>query len=426
MSNAWLGKDYGLQLKQFLLDNFQVRYVVKSEAEHWFQNAQVSTVYVVVQRGGAGTAPARFVTMRQPLSTFAGKSAADIVQHVADFYDQVDTCEQPANTDWAADPDYPTAYEHTAGHTRVSLVPTTRLRAMVATQENWENCFLAADLLADFTGYLVTPTGPIFTNGRGKKTPANKFFIITAAQQKTAKIEDRFLKPILKSSQEIKFLHHKAQTKTNFFVCSDDEDVLRQHYPNAYRWIKQGQNALNKDGIRLSELLKKNKPHWYTLKPTEPASIFISINPEKRAFFSYVDVPLRTDQRLVNIRPTVATDTTLVAALLNSIVTLLIVEIRGTARNLGALDLNSNFFKKYIQMLNPALLDAGKRRDILTAFLPLSQRLIQDYDTEFTQHDRLLFDQAVFTAFGLPISRVPKMYEQLTDLIQNRVTRKDK
>ena len=50
-SNAWLGKEYGFQFKKFLLDNFHIKYVVKSCAEHWFSDSHVSTIYAVFQKG---------------------------------------------------------------------------------------------------------------------------------------------------------------------------------------------------------------------------------------------------------------------------------------------------------------------------------------------------------------------------------------
>ena len=50
-SNAWLGKEYGFQFKKFLLDNFHIKYVVRSSAEHWFSDSKVSTIFSVLQQG---------------------------------------------------------------------------------------------------------------------------------------------------------------------------------------------------------------------------------------------------------------------------------------------------------------------------------------------------------------------------------------
>ncbi len=61
-SNAWLGKEYGFQFKKFLLDNFHIKYIVKSNAEHWFSDSQVSTIYTILQKA-ISNEPTKFVTI---------------------------------------------------------------------------------------------------------------------------------------------------------------------------------------------------------------------------------------------------------------------------------------------------------------------------------------------------------------------------
>jgi len=41
---------------------------------------------------------------------------------------------------------------------------------------------------------------------------------------------------------------------------------------------------------------------WYYLKPELPANIFISINPDKKLFFSFSKLSIQLNQRLVAIR----------------------------------------------------------------------------------------------------------------------------
>lgn len=427
-SNAWLGKNYGLQLKRFLLDNFHIRYVVKSEAEHWFENAQVSTVYVVVQRESRPHhRPTRFVTLRQPLEHFRADTPAGIIGQVAAFYDAVDTCDGAGAAAWQPDPAYSgSAYEHRHGLARVSVVPQARLAAMRTSEENWESLFVAPDVLSPFAARLINPTGTVFQNGRGTRTGQDKFFILSAAEALAAGIEDDFLQPLVRSSRELTSLHHTAAPTGYSFICTQDEATLAADYPGAYRWVKKWEQARNEKGKLLPQVLRANQPHWYSLRAEAPASIFISINPDKKLFFSYTDQPVQLNQRLVAIRPVAAADTALVAALLNSVVTLLIVELNGTARNLGALDLNADFFKSRVRLLDPSGLTAAQRQAVLKAFARLSGRTVRGYTTEFAQPDRRRFDEAVFTAFGFPLTLLDPLYKMLTDLMENRVTRKDK
>jgi hypothetical protein len=62
----------------------------------------------------------------------------------------------------------------------------------------------------------------------------------------------------------------------------------------------------------------------------------------------------------------------LIAGLLNSVITFLILEMRGTSRNLGALDLNADFLKQ-LRMLNPNLLSKKDIDAIIIAFRPIKK-----------------------------------------------------
>jgi hypothetical protein len=117
-----------------------------------------------------------------------------------------------------------------------------------------------------------------------------------------------------------------------------------------------------KQELPLPEVLKTRKPFWYSLAPEEKANIFISINPSQRLFFSFSKSPLLyLNQRLVAIRVK-KKDVEIISALLNSIVSLLIVELNGVSRNLGALDLNADFFKTKMKMFDPVCFQTNRRQ----------------------------------------------------------------
>ena len=77
-SNAWLGKEYGFQFKKFLLDNFHIKYIVKSIAEHWFSDSQVSTIYMVLQKG-ASVKPTKFVTIDFKLKEYFSQDISNTI-----------------------------------------------------------------------------------------------------------------------------------------------------------------------------------------------------------------------------------------------------------------------------------------------------------------------------------------------------------
>ena len=142
-SNAWLGKNYGLQYKKFLLDNFSIEYVFQSKAEHWFKNSQVSTIFITLKKGKSNN-PTRFVTLDFKLDEYfeEGKTKANL-QKIEDLYTQIDLCNNPANKDWEKDKIYPNVFHNLDDTVSVSIVSRKQLEQSLTTQENWATYFIA-------------------------------------------------------------------------------------------------------------------------------------------------------------------------------------------------------------------------------------------------------------------------------------------
>jgi hypothetical protein len=416
-SNAWLGKNYGLQFKEFLLDNFHIQYVVKSNAEHWFKDSKVSTIFVVLRKAKSNAKPTKFVTFN-----FKIESQFTDLQKIENFYTEIENCETSAN--WTQDQQFKTVYYAKDGSTRVSIVEKNYLDKSLQTQENWAINFIAQNPLSIFDKVLINPFPTLIDSGRGTRTGWDKMHIISKEEQKTLQIEKDFLQPILKSSTDIESILHSKQLDDFLFICDKSETELKSKYPNAYKWIKKWETEKNKTGILLPTVFAGRQPFWYTLKAEEPANIFISINPNEKLFFSYTTQKIGLNQRLVAIRAD--KDAELITALLNSIVSLLIVELNGVSRNLGALDLNADFFKTKMKILNPKLLNSKQKQDILASFATISNRTIESYKTEFQRQDRQDFDKTILKTFGFDTKILKQLYEILTETIENRVEMKNR
>jgi N-6 DNA Methylase len=420
-SNAWLGKNYGLQFKQFLLDNFHIKYVVKSNAEHWFKDSKVSTIFITLEKG-TSKEPTKFITINEKLETLFKDNSLQLFE---DFYTEIDNCNNPHNTNWKENTQFKNVYHKADGTITVSFVEQSHLLNSLATQENWATFFVNQNPLSVFEKKLINPFPSIYDTGRGTRTGWDEMHIISNDENKLLKIEEEFLLPILKTSQELKTIAYNNKSEYNLFVCKEDEKTLNAKYPNAYKHIKKFEATTNKTGIALPEVLKMRKPFWYSLAPEESANIFISINPSQRLFFSFSKSPLYLNQRLVAIRVK-KNDIEIVSALLNSIVSLLIVELNGVSRNLGALDLNADFFKTKMKMFEPSLLSDKQKEYILSKFEVLNKRQIQDYENEYQQKDRIAFDEEVLKAYGFKTDILPQLYSLLTETIRNRVEMKNR
>lgn len=420
-SNAWLGKNYGLQFKKFLLDNFHIKYVVKSNAEHWFKDSKVSTIFITLEKG-ASKEPTKFITVNEKLETLFKDNS---LQMFEDFYTEIDNCNNPKNAGWKEDTQFKKVFHKTDETITVSIVEQKYLLNSLASQENWATFFVNQNPLSVFEKKLINPFPSVYDTGRGTRTGWDEMHIISNDENKSLKIEKEFLLPILKTSQELKTIAYNNKSEYNLFVCKEDEKTLKAKYPNAYKHIKKFEATTNKTGIVLPEVLKTRKPFWYSLSPEESANIFISINPSQRLFFSFSKSPLYLNQRLVAIRVK-NKDVEIVSALLNSIVSLLIVELNGVSRNLGALDLNADFFKTKMKMLDPNLLSDKQKENILSKFETLSKRQIQDYENEYQQNDRIAFDEEILKAYGFKTDIIPQLYSLLTETIRNRVEMKNR
>jgi len=420
-SNAWLGKNYGLQFKKFLLDNFQIKYIVKSNAEHWFKDSKVSTIFITLEKG-TSKEPTKFITVNEKLETlFKDKT----LQQFEDFYTEVDNCNNSKNTNWNEDEQFKNVFHKTDKSITVSIVEQSHLLKSLASQENWATYFVSQNPLGVFEKKLINPFPSIYDTGRGTRTGWDEMHIISNEENKSLKIEKDFLLPILKTSQELKTIAYSNKSEYNLFVCNEDEKKLKSKFPNAYKHIKKFETTTNKTGIALPEVLKTRKPFWYSLAPEQSANIFISINPSQRLFFSFSNSPLYLNQRLVAIRVK-KKDIEIVSALLNSIVSLLIVELNGVSRNLGALDLNADFFKTKMKIFDPSLLTDKQKENILGKFKTLNKRQIQDYENEYKQKDRIAFDEEILKSYGFKTDTLPQLYSILTETINNRVEMKNR
>jgi type I restriction-modification system DNA methylase subunit len=423
-SNAWLSKNYGLQFKKFMLDNFSIRMIVKSTAEHWFTDSKVSTIFTVLQKN-IDQQKTRFVTLKSKLpDLFPDNNSA--LNHMADLFNEIEHCEVAGNTSWRRDPRYPNVYHKADGIVTVSLVDRAHLINQISTEENWSVNFIAQDPLSIFADQMINPYPSLFDVGRGTRANSDQFQVLTQETVEQEGLEMDFLLPAIKSSREIQAIHHTAPTTHFLFSCLTPVDGLND-FPRTRSWIGQFANAVNKKGIPYPKAYERHRPFWYSLRPEAPANIFITIGINDRFFFSYSDTPVYLNQRLVAIRTTDGTDVELISALLNSIVTLLIVEFLGISRSLGVLDLNADSFKSRLKIFDPSRLTTAQKTEILTRFRVISRRPVESIFAELQRTDRKDFDAAILRAYGFnPDEILPSLYELLANTVRDRIELKDR
>jgi hypothetical protein len=425
-SNAWLGKNYGLQFKKFILDNFSIKYVVRSKAEHWFHDSKVSTIFTTLKKEVSHT-PSKFITINKKLDELTENlNNNQVIELFKNLYAEIDNCDLEGNDSWVIDEHFPKVYHKTDGTATVSIISKQHLINQTDSQENWSINFLAENPFEEFEAHLINPFPTHIDSGRGTRTGWDPLHILSQDEVNVNNIDNQFLTPYLKNSRDISSIKHTNTDDNHLFVCDVDETTLSQNYPNTFSWIDKFRTVTNKTGSPLHQkFTNEGRDLWYSLEPEESANIFISINPNARLFFAYSEQSISLNQRLIAIRVP-ENDVEFFAALFNSILSILTVELNGVSRSLGALDLNADFFKTKMKILNPVSISDEAKERIIEAFSEISERPQEDYDTEFDRDDRLNFDKVVFTEYGFDADFIPKLYNILKQTIKDRIEMKNR
>ncbi len=155
-SNGWLQARYGNQLKQLLLNEFDILFMAETNAEPWFSDARVKTVATVARRRVPGTDASpdhlvHFCQLRAPLLELLGLPEAP------DRWDKVESLLERIQT------------EQRSSDLRVRAIPQTDL----AAEDDWSPPLRAPDLYDRFVSL------PSVTNVCSKQGDPDDPFVLT-------------------------------------------------------------------------------------------------------------------------------------------------------------------------------------------------------------------------------------------------------
>jgi hypothetical protein len=391
ITNSWLGTDWGADFFQKLRQFYNVKAVITSGAGRWFQNSQVVTNILVLEKPAAGQTVSNetinFVVLKRRVEELTDNQTLD-------------------NT--AAQIEVGQSHDDTMTIRRVSpdSLEEYRRRGL---------CANAQFVDVEWTSSLpLVPVKSLFEMGRGERRGRNALFYPAAEHG----IEHEYIQPLLKSPRDIQAYTTSAQKEA--FSCSLSLDELqRLRHTGALAWIKRFENTRNGRGQLLSESLGNSRRHWYEMRTDALKDMVMSINPGNRLFVARLDPPAFVDQRFTYFKAKNGVDLDLCHALLNCTIGLFMIEGIGFGRALGALDLNKDTVEEFMHMLNPAQLADSSKLLIKQAFEPIKNREIREVADELEQADRQNLDDVVINAFGLNIAR-HRIYESLLNLISIR------
>jgi len=449
-SNSWLDVGYGACLQEFLLRNIAVKQVIDNHARRSFKESDVNTVIVLLQRPGKDGQlkenQAKFIAYRQPFE--AGANAENIL--LEEWADSVQSTQEfrvyPISQGelWLDGLEIP----------EEEKAPSLELGAEHGKYVGgkWGGKYLRAPdifftILEKGKGKLVR-LGDIAEVRFGIKTGANEFFYLEPTGKPAPKgllhvrngagweglIEEEFLKPVVKSPQEVRGVILRAEFLRNrLFMCHQEKDSLKG--TRALDYIRWGETQ----GYHERPTCRARSCWWDVREQLCPVFIWF------KAFNERFIVPVNKEgvlssDRFYAINPSKSDAQYLdrLTVALNSTLSHLFVELTGRVNlGQGALD-NMTYEAARSLLVSPGHLRADISPTLLIdrAINSIFQELglpapnkdysnirPEDVSLDKVLPDRRELDMVVFEAVGLTEREQLAVYRAVVELVKNRLVK---
>nr|WP_315418016.1 N-6 DNA methylase [uncultured Pedobacter sp.] len=387
ITNAWLGTDWGDDFYNLLGSYYDLKCIITSGAGRWFKNSEVVTNLLVMDKKSDTTqnsGDVKYIVLTRPLEAISDEATVQLL---------------------AAQIDVGQTQEDSLTVRSISPEQIVRFRSFgLGGNAQFVNC----DWILDIP---LVPLRGFFMISRGERRGKNELFYPRAGHG----IEPEYLKPLAKGPSD--FTHLSMPPTREAFCCSRTEAELTElGHTGALQWIRKFNTPENIRKLSRANLL------WYQMDAEEISDLVMFINYGDRLFAGRVEPPAFSDQRLVPLKPIGEVDIDLYHAILNSAISMFIIEGMGFGRGLGALDLSSDRIKQYMHVLDVNALSPESIQDIKDAFHPITTRTIMpSIADELEQHDRINFDNVLLSAFNIEVRR-QTIYDCILTLVGMRLT----
>lgn len=398
ITNAWLSTAWGEAFFNLLGRYYHLRSVITSGAGRWFQNSTVVTNILIMEKRASTDEteePIDFVVLTRPLAELSDPRAISLAASQIRLGNPLD---------------------ETMTIRSVARDSIQRFRAYgLGGNAQFVNCDWVLNL-------PLVPVKTLFQIRRGERRGQDKMFYPAARHG----IEAEYIRPVLKNSKEVS--RYTTTASSEAFSCSRSiEELQRIGHTGVLNWIKKFQSVTTKrkgKTVSLPEVLIKSAQkgqYWYEMGADALTDLGMPLNFGNRLFVSRLIPAAFVNQRLISFNANDGVDLDLCHALLNSAISLFMIEGMGFGRGQGALDLSKDRVEEFMHMLDPGLLTAEQAARIKDAFVPMMQRDILDLADELEERDRQHFDQTVIEVFGLNVTR-DQVNKSLVGLVEIRQT----
>jgi len=440
VSNSWLDVDYGKGLQEFFLNNYKVVAIIESKVERWFEEADINTCIVILQRCREKKERdenlVRFVYLKKPLRSFI-PPAQDMWEKQVARLNEIDKLKRTilAHSDF---------YENE----ELRIYPKSQ-------KELWEEGFDPEEgkyVGAKWGKYLRAPEifFKILEKGKDKlvplkkvayvrfgiKTGANEFFYLTEEEIKRRGIEKEFWMHqdekgnwvpnyVIKSPRECKsIVVDPKDLKYRVLMIHKDKNDLKG--TNVLKYIEEGERK----GFHKRPTCA-SRTRWYDLGGQKPPDVIWF-----KAFNDRVFAPLNTfdcfsSDRFYAIYIKNSKHKKTMPCVLNSTLAHFVVELWGRV-NLGegALD-NMTYEAASMLTINPEKMVLPNKsldlkhffsRGIQSCFDELGASSPEEVSLEKIKPDRRELDKIIMgEILGLTEEEQLEVYRAVVDLVKSRI-----
>jgi hypothetical protein len=274
--------------------------------------------------------------------------------------------------------------------------------------------------------YLTVPLG---TFGRVRypvKTGLNAFFYPDAATIARFGIEERWLRPVIRSPREIRRIAQRMEeTAGRLFVCPLTEDMLeRDGAAGALRYVRWGAQRRTPSGVLYPEVPSlRGRTPWYAVGVPQTADILLPRFVDRRYLFVGPRDPVIEDQTLYGLILHDRSQRDLLGAVLNSCLGHHALETGGRTglgegvRQFALCDMAE------LPVPDVRCIRSLHRQRILARYLTVAERRLEAVPSEYTRADRIALDAAVGDAFGLDDAALRAIRAETCALLDRRLRR---
>ena len=375
LSNAWLGTDYGEIFLDLFQKFFKIECVVISAKGKWFDNADVVTTILIASKKD----PKIATTDDSEISFCTLTEKLEQIDDIKTLSDNIILNSETENL-------------------IINRYSLAQIKAFEDFGIPWSGYFSNINWINSIKNNFIDAS-ELFKITRGERRGQNAMFYPASGHQ----IESDYIFPLLKDLKATKSLISVANKEA--FCCSKSLEELEAlgHF-GAINWIKSFENKKNGSGKFLTEVLAKTNMHWYQMNPKSEGDFTANINYDKSLFISKVQGDIYIDQRMIVFTTKSNSNSEnpdLYLALANCTLSMFLIESSGFGRGKGALDLRETKFKQDFKILNPNILTADQKLQIIELFRPIMQRNRLPLEQELESADRISFENNLMEIYGI-------------------------